>query len=217
MEEKQVKTKHEFLYKGKKKTTFTIHYEWKFTEDEKEYFERELQKTSAPPERIERFISHLEFYCQGMKLIQTPKQREAKINRKQGLRVYKEALQWTKKIMRGTRGLISLTRIPDHKDSRSIEEYKFLNRYIRWALELNAPLQRMIQTFEDHSKQKNHIGRKEADYTGFISRIAKIYQEYIGKPTKHKYGPFSLRGSNGHGKFRFTIQRPGKSNFERHR
>jgi hypothetical protein len=134
-----------------------IHYEWKFTEDEKNRLTREL-KNITNGESLKHFISHLELYCQDIKrILNKPSHAELKTINDDILKSCRKTLKFLRKVERGKLPLINFQRIPDRKRPGENIEEKLLLDSLKKAWNVVGPLHSFIETAEKIQKtlQKN--------------------------------------------------------------
>jgi hypothetical protein len=182
-------------YKNKPAQTL-IHYKLVFTEDEKKKIIEALRgmkkKVKPPCFDVDRFISHLEFYCQDMQNIrERPKEAEIKLQTEDILKSCKETARYLAKVERGKMLLLPFNCIPDRSNPGNDKPTALLHEALEKAWQANTSLLSFIKTMEIIKSTYNKSrGRKRADNSKFVLHIAKTFREHIGNPTKYKDGPF---------------------------
>jgi hypothetical protein len=174
-----------------------ISYELRFTDEENRSLGDALDKYER--KEVERFISHLEFYCQDMNLIlDSPKKSDLKTDLQGMVNNFKKTLHYLKRLERG-KPLLSYTdtmtellekREAVSKDPKYMEDGVRL-RGLKLAWEAVGPLENLIHEIEGRLEaEEPTIGRPKADSLGFIRAVADIFTKYLGRPTTYEDGPF---------------------------
>jgi hypothetical protein len=165
--------------------------EWRFTEQEKDRI-REILKHEDPIDSIEHFISHLEFFCDGKKWLQkNPPKADLRYTRERILSDCKATLDHLKQIGRGKVALWTHDTLKDYGAGQETRVTDYLLEEHRIALKAIGPLQKFIETLENHHRAEGKKrGRPSADADAFITKLAEIYAEHIGKPSSYEDGPF---------------------------
>jgi len=174
-----------------------IDYELRFTDEEKRSLGDALNKYEQ--KEVERFISHLEFYCQDVnRILDRPKKSDLRADLQVMVNTFKKTLHYLKRLERG-KPLLSYThtmtellknREAVSKDPKYMEDGVQL-RGLKLAWEAVGPLENLIQEIGDRLEAEElTIGRPKADSLGFIKAVADIFSEYLERPTTYEDGPF---------------------------
>jgi hypothetical protein len=182
-------------YKNKP-SQILIYYKWVFTEDEKKKIKEVLEgmkkKGKHSSGEVDKFISHLEFYCQDMQnILEKPKEAEIKLQTEDILKSCKETVRYLTKVERGKMSLLPFNYIPDRSNPENDKPRALLLEALEKAWQANTSLLSFIKTMENIKSTYNKSrGRKKANSSKFALYIAKTFQEHIGNPPKYKDGPF---------------------------
>ncbi len=178
------------------------YYKWQFTKEEREKIrdslmltETKKQRNLTSQEKIDGFIDHLEFICDGWtSLLDQPHKTVVRSNREQVVSDCKKALEHLKKIERGKEILWHT----DTMDSYGAGEKEpdpvgdFIVRSLDEAWAVVGPLEKFVNSLEIyHRSEKKKVGRPIADPDHLVRKIREIYTEHIGKPSASENGPFS--------------------------
>lgn len=169
------------------------HYEWRFTKEERGEIRRVLRDETSQ-EKINSFISHLEFFCNGKKsLIEQPSKMDIRGTRKRVLTDCLAALNHLKQIERGkmitwhTENLDAYGAGTEAADPTA----DFLLAKLESAWEAAGALEKFVKVLDEyHSTENKKQGRPSADSDHFIRAVRDIYSQHIGKPSSYEFGAF---------------------------
>jgi len=180
MKKAKIKTEHKVL---DEKIAF-VHYEWKFSEDEKKEIRKILQHR-ASSQNIENFIQNVQGICNGKKLLLKQEENsEIRLERQKILNSLKSALKNIQKIRRGK------AKIYKNK-TLDFEEMSFFLQIFDASNKADLPLVELINVIQEfHDSEIKKTGRKKADSDNFIKEIADAFRKDIQEPSSYKYGPF---------------------------
>lgn len=185
--------RQEISLPGKEKAIRVTHSKWRFTEAEKKEIRRPLRR-EAPKEEIERFISHLEFFCEGKKfLLEQPPKVVTRATRERVLTDCKAALSHLKRIQRGKMQICQHETLDSFGNAKDIDHVSdFLMVSLQGAWDAIGPLDKFVSILgKYHQAEIKKIGRKSADSDHFIKKLGAIYIEHIRKrPTTYEKGAF---------------------------
>jgi hypothetical protein len=173
-----------------------------FTAEDKDYLRRELEKFES--ETVEKFLLHLEIYCQNQLMLTESSITKAKHKKK--LEKMKGSFELTLKYLRMIeKGKIEIDYIPYLRKIYKKSEVETITITSKdplppdvkesdyWsACEAQEYLYRLTQSIKDSLKQ-NHDrkpGRPKPSTDRFVKFVAEIYDEYFEKPTNYQDGPF---------------------------
>ena len=194
----------------------TLGYTYVFDEDEKTELDKRLQGIkNLDPEKIKLFIQMAQRYCSSRKIIQNYPKNIRK-NKEGILRICEDTLNYLNKVERGELWLAVCEKISNPKEPSSgtfkkyppNAKYEFYDHKIAYLPEESRALAIMIAAQDRASAvikplksfislielslqaEEKKRGRKDADSTAFIKKLAEAYSRFIDKPTQYKYGPF---------------------------
>jgi hypothetical protein len=156
---------------------------WQFTDAEKRAI-RGILEGEVQERNLNDFMFHLEFLCEFKKeMLEQPTGEDVRETREDLLNKFRGILKYLRRMYHGKIRLSRYHTVNQLIDLEPKEWNSPLNMY-----DIIQPIEEYVKYLEELPEEPKRPGRDPADSDQFISRIAELYSEYIGKPTTYASG-----------------------------